>query len=284
MSLVENCGMVPVVPAVINGGTGYNNGNGNGYGADGGMWCWWLLILFLFIFNGNWGRTGNNGNGGGDTSSMLPWLLSNNSCQNSSNDVQRGFDQQAIISGINGITNAVNTGFSNAEVSRCNQQANILQTLNNIAMTQQECCCENRAATADVKYAVATEACNNRQTVNTIGQNILTSNDVNTRTIVDAVNGGTQTLMNKICQLELNAKDDKINTLTAKVNSLENGINISNQTAQILAGQQAQAIAVENNVNPRAVPAYIVQNPNGCGCQNNCGYGYYNANYGTCCG
>ena len=65
-------------------------------------------------------------------------------------DIQRGFDQSAIINSLTGISNAVNSGFAGAEVSRCNTQANILQTLNNnqgnlsnqlntIAMNQQQC-------------------------------------------------------------------------------------------------------------------------------------------------
>ena len=59
------------------------------------------------------------------------------------------------MGGINGISNAVVNGFSNAEISRCNAQTNILQTMNdqtanitaqlsNMAMVQQNCCCDNK--------------------------------------------------------------------------------------------------------------------------------------------
>jgi len=34
------------------------------------------------------------------------------------------------MGGLNGITAAVSNGFANAEVSRCNAQTNILQTMN----------------------------------------------------------------------------------------------------------------------------------------------------------
>lgn len=285
-----------------------NNGNGNncGNGMDmfGGNWAWWLIILFLFIFNGNWGRNNNGNNDGGGTNSMIPWLLANSGCNCGGGagsvptyygygEVQRGFDQQAVISGITGVQNAVNTGFSNSEVSRCNQQANILQTLNNnqnattaalnaINMQQQNCCCETREAIADLKYTVGNEACLNRQTFTNGIQQVLTSNDVNTRTITDAVRTGFQGVQDKLCQLELNAKDDRIAALTAENTGLKFSASQTAQTAQILAGQQAQAIAVENNVNPRAVPAYIVQNPNGCGC--NQGYYPYAYNNVGCCG
>jgi len=114
--------------------TGNNSNNGFGFNGDGA----WIFLLFILILMGGWnGGYGYNGNGG-NTAVMA--------------DVQRGFDQSAVVSGINGITNALNTGFSNAEISRCNSQANILQTLNNnqanlstqlntIAMNQQNCCC-----------------------------------------------------------------------------------------------------------------------------------------------
>ena len=129
--------------------TGNGNNNGFGFNGDGA----WIFFLFILMLAGGWNNNGfGYGNGGG---------------QGVIADVQRGFDQSAVINGLSGITSAINTGFSNAEVSRCNSQANILQTLNNnqanlsnqlntIAMNQQNCCCENRAGLADLKYTVAT--------------------------------------------------------------------------------------------------------------------------------
>ena len=129
--------------------TGNNGNNGFGFNGDGA----WIFFLFILMLAGGW----NNGFGGYGNGSQGGIFA----------DVQRGFDQSAVINGLNGITSAINTGFSNAEVSRCNSQANILQTLNNnqanlsnqlntIAMNQQNCCCENRAGLADLKYTVAT--------------------------------------------------------------------------------------------------------------------------------
>jgi hypothetical protein len=120
-----------------------NNNNGFGFNGDGA----WIFFLFILMLAGGWNNNGFGGNG-------QPAVIA---------DVQRGFDQSALMNSLNGVTAAVNTGFSNAEVSRCNSQANILQTLNNnqanlstqlntIAMNQQNCCCENRAGLADLKY------------------------------------------------------------------------------------------------------------------------------------
>lgn len=63
-----------------------------------------------------WGNGFGNGGGG-----AMPYVINN--------DVQRGFDQSAIMGGITGLSGTVTNGFANAEISRCNGQTNILQTL-----------------------------------------------------------------------------------------------------------------------------------------------------------
>ena len=87
-----------------------NNGS-NGWGGDG---AWWLIVLFLFAFAGGWNNNRGYDNGGSNGGYV-------------SNELQRGFDQSAVMAALGGISN----GLANAEVSRCNAQANILQTLNN---------------------------------------------------------------------------------------------------------------------------------------------------------
>lgn len=245
MSFIDNGGnmTMPVQPM-----GGY--GGGNGFWGDGSFW---IIILFLFAFMGNgWG--GGFGNGGGFMNG----------------DMQRGFDQQAVMSGISGI----NTSLAGAEVSRCNSQANILAAMNNnvnnlmnsmntLAMNQQNCCCENRAATADVKYTVANEA-------------------AATRSNTDAK---VQMVMDKLCQLELDGiKQNYENRISGMANTIDNlrselanarsDASQTAQTAAILANNAAQTQALEQYLNPAPIPAYMVQNPNccsipnygGCGC------------------
>ena len=106
MSLTTENGLSAADVAAVVGGNGYSHG-GFGWG-DGSFW---IIVLFLFALMGNgWG----NGFGGGN---QMPYIMNN-----TSNDVQRGFDQQAVMSGITGLTSAVANGFSNAEISRCNSQ------------------------------------------------------------------------------------------------------------------------------------------------------------------
>lgn len=255
---------MPVQPYGGNGGWG----NGSFFG-DG---AWWLIILLLFAGNG-WGNGFGFGGGG-----MMPWMMSSNT----NNDVQRGFDQSAVMGALNGITGALSNGFANAEISRCNAQANVLQTLNNnqaaslqsmnsLAMGLQNCCCENRAGLADLKYTVATENCADRTALNEGFTNMLMANNANTQAIVNATNAGIQTVMDKICQLELAGKDQQIANLTAALNDANRRAESKDEIAQIMAGQRALANEIEQYVLPTPRPAYMVQNPNCCAQNTGCG-------------
>lgn len=226
MAFDESSGGNMVMPVGPMGG--YGNGGFGGFGGDNG---WWIILLFVLL--GGWGNGfgGYGGFGGGAGA-----------------DVQRGFDQSAVMGGINGLTAAVSNGFANAEVSRCNAQTNLLQTLNTMQMAQQECCCENRAAVADLKYTISTEACADRA----------------------AGAANTQAILDKLCQLELDGVKERNTELLAENNALKFA---QSQTAQDGFIQNAinQAVA---RVNPTPIPAYTVQNPNCC-----------NQNYGGCgCG
>lgn len=271
MSYTENGGNLSAadVAAVMNG----NHGNWNN-DILGGNGAWWLIILLLFANNGWGGGFGFGGGYGG----MMPWMMSNNT----NNDVQRGFDQSAIMGGLNGINGTLSNGFANAEISRCNAQANVLQTLNanqaatlqsmnSIAAGLQNCCCENRAGLADLKYTVATENCNDRQVVSDGIRDLIAANNANTQSIKDSTNAGLTAIMDKICALELAGKDQQIAALTAQLNEANRRASQNDQTAQILASQAAQTAALEQYLRPVPSPAYIVQNPNccaptGCGC------------------
>ena len=241
---------------------------GNGYGGDffGGNGAWWLIILLLFANNG-WGNGFGFGGGG-----MMA---------NVNNDVQRGFDQSAIMGSLNGITSAISNGFANAEISRCNANTNVLQALNTnqaatisgmngLAMNLQNCCCENRAGLADLKYTVATENCADRTALNEGLTSMMMANNANTQAIVNATNAGIQTVMDKICQLELAGKDQQIAALTAQLNEANRLASQAQQTATIQAGQRALANEIEQYVLPTPRPAYVVQNPNCCTQNQNC--------------
>ena len=253
MSLTENGnGLSAADVAAVMG----NNGNGFGWGGDG---AWWLIVLFLFAFAGNGFGNGFGGNGGG---MFYPWMMGN-----TQNDVQRGFDQSAVMSGIGAIQNSL----ANAEVSRCNAQANVLQTLNNnqaaslqamnaLAMSLQNCCCENRAGVADLKYTVATENCADRQVVSD-----------GFRDLTVAIGDKVQMVMDKLCALELDGVKQRNQDLLAENNALKFAQSQEQQNGYF-ANALNNAVA---RLNPTPIPAYAVQNPNCCTNQgwNGCGCG-----------
>ncbi len=221
-----------------------NNGFGNGDSS------WWILILFLFALgNGGWGNWGGNNGGVGST----PYIV---------NDVQSGFDQAAVMSGINGI----NTALANAEVSRCNTLANLTNQLSTIAMNQATASCNTNAQVADLKYTVATEACADRQAVTDALQAAL-----------NTINAGVQGIKDQMCQDRINQKDEEIANLRTQINLSNLAASQNQQTAQIIADNAAQTANLLQRLNPNPVPAYVVANPNGCGC------GYMPA-YGCGCG
>ena len=219
--------------------------NNDGFG--GGNGAWWLLILLIFANNG-WGGNGWGGNNGGNFATQC--------------DVQNGFDQAAIMSGLTGITSAVSNGFANAEISRANTLANLTNQMNTIAMNQQNCCCQQQLATANLGATIAQEACADRQAVSDALRDVLVAN-----------NASTQRILDQMCQDKIDAKNEQIQALQNQLTMANLAASQNAQTARILADNAAQTMALEQYLNPTPIPAYVVP-------QNNC----YNPQYGYNCG
>jgi hypothetical protein len=226
----------------------------NNYGGGMGMWGdnWiWIIVLFLF----GWGRNGNGWGGNGSGGVMDGYVLTSDFAS-----VERKLDSMAngicdstfalnnaITGGFATTTQAINTGFGNAELSRANQQAALMQQLNAMQMQAANCCCENRAAIAQVRYDMATQACDTRNTVNTAARDIIDNQNQNSRAILDFL---TQ---NKMRDLES-----------------------ANQELRLAASQAAQNNYLISQLRPCPTPAYITCNPwsgssyggcgTGCGC------------------
>ena len=251
MNIGENLSAADLAAVVGNNNDGFGNGNG----------AWWLLILLLFANNG-WGYGNNGGNNGGGYATQ--------------EQLQSGLDQMAVINSLNGITSTVSNGFANAEISRANTLASITNQINTIAMAQQNCCCENRLAVANLGANIASEACADRQAVNDGVRDILAANNANTNALLNTINGGIQSIHDKLCQQEIEALKNQNANLQTQLNLANLRGSQDAQTAAILAGQAAQTAALEQYLNPSPVPAYVVQNPNccaqnfgyGCGCGN----------------
>ena len=238
-----------------------NGGNNNGF-LGGGEGAWVIILLIIILAAGGW-NNGFNGGGNGGGGNGVTYITS---------DVQRGFDQSAVINSLNGINTAINNGFANAEVSRCNTQANILQTLNNIAMNQQNCCCQNRAGLADLKYTIATENCADRAAV---------SDGI--RDILAATQAQTQTILDKLCQQEIDALKAQNQQLQMQSYLSSLSASQAQQTLELKAGQQAAVDSLYNRMSTCPVPTMPVygsqpiftcpnNNNGGCGCNGNVFY------------
>ena len=230
----ENNGMyMPVAPAY--GGFGNDMFGGNG--------AWWIIILLLFGWGNNgWGFGGGMNGGVG-------------------NEVQRGFDQSAVMNGLSGIQNAICSGFQNAETAAASRQMADMNQNFALQSAMQNCCCENRAGVADLKYTVATEACADRNAVATALRDVLEAN-----------NASTQKILDTMCQDKIDAKNELIANLRQQLQMAQLSASQGAQTAAILANNEAQTAALERYLAPTPIPAYVVQNPNccqqnwGCGC------------------
>ncbi|MEQ2631478.1 hypothetical protein [Roseburia inulinivorans] len=236
--------------AAVTGG----NRNDGAWG-DGG---WWVLIILFALFGG-WGGYGFGGNGGGGYTATAATQA----------DIQRGFDNSAVISKLDGITNglcdgfyAVNngmlTGFNSIQQAINADTVAGMQNANAIQSQLANCCCETREAIQGVNFNMVQNTCALQNTMNN-----------NTRDIIDSQNAGTRAILDYLCQ-------DKIATLQAENNDLRLAASQDRQNALLTTAMTAQTNHIINAVNPSPIPAYQVPNPNtyipyGCGCNTGCG-------------
>lgn len=283
--------VMPVAPMY-----GGNGGFGNGFGGDG----WWILLLILFA-GGGWGN-GFGGGFGGYGNMMLgydfPWLMTGQ--QNINTNTNNGFRDAMINDGINSIRDGINglstqlcgccgdmqmalaNGFAGVEQganarqianmqTAFNAQTAMSQGFNSVQSQLADCCCENRLASADLKYTVATENCADR-----------TQSIQNTRDIIDSQTRGTQAILDKLCQLELDGVKAQVDAKNDRIIDLQNQLNMASfresqvaQNAFISQGFANEVDQLYNRLNSCPVPTtpvygrtpiFTCNQNNGCGC------------------
>ena len=293
MALEDSNNMVMPVSPMYGGG----NGGFGGFGQDG----WWILLLLLFA-GGGWGF---GGFGGGAGMAMMdggfglyPWL-------NNSQNINDGFRDQMLNSNIQGIQNSITSGFGDVQTALCGGFAGVNASINNsqnaiaaqlysnqisdlersfaaqTANTQgltalqaqlAQCCCDNRAATADLKYTVAAEECATR-----------TTDTQNTQSILNAINGGIQSIKDQLCQDKIDAKNDEIANLRQSLAMKDLAASQTAQNAFIAQGFSNEVDQLYNRLASCPVPSTPVygrtpiftcsQNvAGGCGCGGNAFY------------
>lgn len=265
MALTDENGMGTTMLVQPAGGA-MNNGGFGGWGGDG----FWIILLFLLLGNGGWGM------GGGFDGGLYPWM-------NNSQNINSGFRDQMLGTQINGIQNAITSGFGDVQTALCggfagvnagiangfaqaeiannarqiadmnrsfDAQTTTLQGFNGIQGQLANCCCENKAGLAELRYTVATEACADRNAISSALRDVLTATQQQTQTILD-----------KMCAQE-------IDNLKTRNLELQNQVNMQNlaasqaaQTAALVADNTMQTQYIVNRVAPYPIPSYTVANP-----------------------
>ena len=280
---------MPVAPA----GTAYGNGGGL-FGGDGSIWG--LLLVLLLCGNGMWG-----GFGGGLGGMMMPWMMGMNGgfgmdylypWLNNSQHISDGFRDQQIATQLQGIQGSITSGFGDVQLGLAGVNQNICQTGNNItgavrdgfygaeiaangratANMQQlfgvqtaiaDGSAKQLASAADLKYTIAAEECATRS-----------ASANNTRDIIDSQTRGIQTIMDKLCALELDGYKRENDQLRSQLNMATLRESQTAQNAFIQQGFSNEVDALYNRLNNCPVPStpvygrtpiFTCQN-NGCGC------------------
>jgi hypothetical protein len=178
--------------------------------------------------------------------------------------------QMALANGFAGVEQGANARqMANMQTAFAGQTA-MAQGFNGIQSQLADCCCENRLGTADLKYTIATENCADR-----------TAAYQNTRDIIDSQTRGTQAVLDKLCQLELDgvkaqveAKNDRIAELQTQLNMANLAASQNAQNALIQQGFSNEVDALYNRLNSCPVPTTPVYGRTPIfTCNNNCGCG-----------
>lgn len=282
MALDNENGMVMPVSPMYGGGNGF----GGGFGDNG----WWILVLLLLAGNGGWGFGGFGGGGfAADGAALYPWM-------NQAEITAGGFQNAQLASQLSGIQSSVTSGFGDVQTALCGGFAGVNASINGAqsAISSQmyadtianlersfaaqtastagmnaiqsqlaQCCCDNRAATADVKYTIATEACADRAAVSDGIRDVITSQTANTQAILD-----------KLCALELDGYKRENDQLRTQLNMSQLAASQAAQTATFQQGLNNEVDALYNRLSNCPVPSVPVYgrqpifncNNNGCGC------------------
>ena len=257
MALTDENMVMPVAPMY--------GGNGGGFGGLGNDWGW--IILLLLFAGGGWG----NGFGGGvnnfaaDGAMLYPWM-------NQSNQMQEGFNSQALNSAVAGIQGAVTSGFGDIQTALCGGFAGVNASVNgvqngiaqqmyanqisdlersfaaqtavtggmtNLSAQLSQCCCDNRLATCQTQNIVSSEAAATRL----------------------AIQEQTQAILDKMCAQEIEQLRSQNVALQNQVNMLNLAASQTAQTATLIADNTAQTQYLVNRISPYPIPSYTVANP-----------------------
>ena len=252
----------PVYPMMNGGGFG----NGGFLGGDG-----WIVLLLLLAFGG-WGNNGNgNGGffGGRGFDDGYAWL--SNGQKEIMQNTNNGFDTLHLSNQLESNKDAINDLAASICNGFNNTNTNLLTGFNSLNTSFLNCCCDNKLGIADLKYTVATENCQDRQALNE-----------GVRDIIASQVAGTQRVLDKLCQLELDNVKTQVDAKNDRIADLQRELSMKDLQASQIAQNSfiAQGFANEvdqlyNRLSNCPVPStpvygrtpiFTCPNNNGCGC------------------
>lgn len=228
----------------------YNGCNNNNNGWND--WSWIIGLALVGGLFGGWGNGGfgfSGGRGGAcATQADLSAGFANSEIMSDLNDILLGQAQMQnfINQGFSGLNQTVTNGFAGVSNAICTLGYQNQAGFNALSTQLAQCCCDTRAAIADVKYSNERNTCD-----------IIRAGQDNTRAILDFLTG------------------EKIASLQAENTALRGQISNDKQTATIVSQLRDPGCPVAS---------YLVPNPN-C-CYNPFGFGYgagYGFNGGCGC-
>lgn len=267
----------PVYPMMNGGGFG----NSGFLGGDG-----WIILLLILAFSGNWGNGNGGFFGGNNFDNGYAWL--SNGQKEIMQNTNNGFDTlhlsnqlDTINSGIYSLSNqlcnccadmnsTVSNGFYNAEIGANNRQMANMNQIYGLSTQLATASADNRLASCQTQNAIVSEAAATRF-----------ADANNTRDIITSQTQGTQAILDKLCQLELDnvklqveAKNDRIADLQRELSMADLRASQTAQNAFIAQGFANEVDQLYNRLNNCPVPSTPVYgrtpiftcNNNGCGC------------------
>ena len=265
--------------------------NNRGNGAWGDMGAWWVIILLIF----GWGGFGNGFGGGFGGRGCAQGLADLGNLVN--NDAGRELLMNAIQGNATAIGqlstklgcdyNALSGAIQNLSTQLCNLgmgQKDVIFAIQNgnqsILSKLCDCCCGLRQQISDFRGDIALQMCQQTNaltnSINFVNSSVERGFAATNYAFADqtcqlkqAIADQTNVINDKFCQLEMREMQNKIDALREQ-----------NSQLALAASQQAQTANIVAQLQPVARPAYLVANPNACGCGN---YGYYPYGNNGCC-
>lgn len=249
------------------------DGNNNGLGGgDGALW----LIIILVLFGG-WGNRGYGNQGGGygangvGGNELYPWM-------SQGQQISNGFAAAAtqLCNCCSDMQMAMASGFAGVEANaNARQIANMQQGFGmqtammqgfNAAQAQtSQFAYDTGLAMANQTATILAEHCSDRQAFSDGVRDIIANQVAVGQRQIDNQNAGIQSIMDKLCQLELDGykrqvsdRDDTIAQLRAQLNTANFAASQQAQNAYIQQGFANEVDALYNRLSNCPVPSMPV--------------------------